>query len=271
MGQSIPSGEFPSCARASTRFLRRRSTPRPARRQLTRSNTAEVRGFVVSPDQLVGRQADTLSASVKDLTEERDRAQNAVGEMELHLQQLGDKVAATREERDWARHNLRTLDEEVISLRARVTELTDEMKHLSSHPRPAPPPPEPPAEEEEDQDQIGWDERSDLNLELSTIKDDLAQMTEARDRALAARDALAQQVLLASGARRTRGGFWAKNAVNLFLCAFLLTGMAMMGHFFPRIVASLSGHDSTPPGVEVRLEPEEIKVTEELQVPAARE
>ena len=263
MGQSIPSGEFPSCPRARTRFLRRRSTPKPNRRQLTRSNTAEVRAFVVSPDQLVGRQADALRGSVKNLTEERDRAQNAVREMETHLQQLGDKVASTREERDWAQHNLRTLDEEVITLRARVTELTDELKKLRTGREPAPPPVT--DSEEEYAVEIGWDERSDLALEFGQLQEELDRMTESRDRALKARDALAQQVLMTATARRQDQGFWAKNTVNIIVCVFLLGGLAMMGHFFPRIVVALSGHDSTPPGVEVRIEPEEIKV------PTARE
>ncbi len=260
MGQSIPSGEFPSCAGARTRFLRRRSTPKPARRQLTRSNTAEVRAFVVSPDQLVGRQADALRTSVKDLTEERDRAQNAVLEMERLLEQLGDKVAATREERDWARHNLRTLDEEVITLRAQVTELSDEVERLRDGREPAPPPASVSKDEADYDVEIGWDERSDLVLEMGTIQEDLERMKESRDRALVARDALAQQVLMSATARRRGRGFWAKNGVNLIVCAFLLGGLAMMGHFFPRIVVALSGQDSTPPGVEVRIEPEEIKV-----------
>ena len=271
MGQSIPSGEFPSCAGARTRFLRSRSTPRPTQRHLTRSNSAEVRAFVVSPDQQVRLQADSLGASVKALTEERDRAQNAVQEMERHLEQLRDKVAITREERDWARHNLRSLDEEVITLRARVTELTDELRHLPAGQEPLPSAPSAPVGPEVQSDKLSWDERSDLTLELSKLKDDLAQMTEARDRALAARDALARQALMAATARHDRQGFWAKNAVNLIICAFLLAGMAMMGHFFPRIVVALSGQDRTPPGVEVRVEPVEIQFPEEIQVPPAKQ
>lgn len=261
MGQGIPSGEFPSCAGARSRFLRGRTEPRPGqnRRRVHHSPTAEVRAFVVSQDPPRAEEDDAHKERMQSLTEERDRALNALVEMEHHLRQLRGKVATTREERDWAQHNLRTLDEEVITLRAQVTDLADQVRLARSSP-PPPLAPEQQAEQEEETEALGWDERSNLALELSRLQDDLNQMTEARDRALTARDALAQQALLASSARRQRGGFWAKNLVNLLVCLFLLAGMAMMGHFFPRIVTALSGQNQVPGGVEIRREPMEIRV-----------
>ena len=265
MGQGIPSGEHPTCAGERSRFLRGRAEPRPTheRRRIPRTPTAEVRAFVVNPDPPRLKEDATIRSKARLLTEERDRALNALEEMERHLKQLQGKVAVTQEERDWARHNLRVLDEEVITLRARVTDQTDEVNRLQEeNSRAEPLPPEGPADSEDEAETLSWDERSDLSLEMSRLQDDLKAMTEQRDRALKARDALAQQILMATaGARRDRQGFWAKNAVNLLVCLFLLVGMAMMGHFFPRIVIALSGQPDVAGRVEVRREPMEVKIT----------
>ena len=116
------------------------------------------------------------------------------------------------------------------------------------------------AETRPEGDDWGWDDRADIALEVSRLKEDLELSISDRDNALEARDALARQALMA-GIQRSKfpvsGG---KKWLNFALMVALLTGLAFFGKCFPSLIPGLEESGALPPEVQVR---------KEIVVPAA--
>jgi len=194
---------------------------------------------------------------LEDLTEERDLALGALQEMERHLTTLQEQLATAIEERDWARRNLVLHEEELIALRGKEEQLTDALirvrKELEA------------ARQEEaklrtrietqaDGEGWGWDDRSELTIQIGRLREDLELATAERDRALSARDALAQQALMAGIQRTSTAGLWARRVLNFVMLVLMLAALALFGQVFPRLLPDASDGGTIPPGVEVRPE-----------------